>query len=158
MIRLKISNGWRKCFVSIAVGKCLGGKSYVWWHCPQVFNDEWATSGGMTKRQLNDLEMEFLISLDWRLHVTPVEFEDMASNLERAVAKKQITARKWNGLTYTDLQVIPCHEYDVAVLNYELCMWFLLKDTSCSTLISIYKKFGIWTEPQTLFSNDDVII
>ena len=76
----------------------------------------------MTKRQLNDLEMEFLISLDWRLHVTPVEFEDMASNLERAVAKKQITARKWNGLTYTDLQVIPCHEYDVAVLYYELCM------------------------------------
>jgi len=72
----------------------------------EVFNDEWATSGGMTKRQLNDLEMEFLISLDWRLHVTPVEFEDMASNLERAVAKKQITARKWNGLTYTDLQVL----------------------------------------------------
>ena len=71
----------------------------------QVFNDEWATSGGMTKRQLNDLEMEFLVSLDWRLHVTPVEFEDMASTLERAVAKRQITARKWNGLTYTDLQV-----------------------------------------------------
>lgn len=72
----------------------------------EVFNDEWATSGGMTKRQLNDLEMEFLISLDWRLHVTPVEFEDMASTLERTVAKKQIVARKWNGLTYTDLQVL----------------------------------------------------
>jgi len=72
----------------------------------EVFNDEWASSGGMTKRQLNDLEMEFLVSLDWRLHVTPVEFEGMAQTLEQTVVKKQITQRNWNGLTYTDLQVL----------------------------------------------------
>ena len=71
----------------------------------QVFNDEWATSGGLTKRQLNDLEIDFLISIDWRLHVTPDEFEGMASTIEQAVAKKQIDKRNWKALTYTDLQV-----------------------------------------------------
>jgi len=72
----------------------------------EVFNDEWATSGGLTKRQLNDLEIDFLISIDWRLHVTPDEFEGMASTIEQAVAKKQIDKRNWKALTYTDLQVL----------------------------------------------------
>jgi len=72
----------------------------------EVFNDEWATSGGVSRNQLNRLELEFLSSIDWRLHVTPAEFETMANSIERAVARKQLNIRHWEQLTYTDLTVL----------------------------------------------------
>merc|ERR1719414_2602361 len=69
----------------------------------EVFNEEWAASGGKSRKELNKLEIEFLTSIDWRIHVTPRDFEAMAETIERAVAKKQLTIRHWEDFTYTDL-------------------------------------------------------
>jgi len=72
----------------------------------EVFNEEWATSGGLSRKQLNRLEIEFLTSIDWRLHVTPAEFEKTATSIERAVAQKQLNNRHWEQFTYTDIMVL----------------------------------------------------
>jgi len=72
----------------------------------EVFNEEWAASGGKSRKELNKLEIEFLTSIDWRIHVTPRDFEAMAETIERAVAKKQLTIRHWEDFTYTDLLVL----------------------------------------------------
>ena len=35
----------------------------------EVFNDEWAQSGGMDAKEMNRLEIEFLSAIDWRIFV-----------------------------------------------------------------------------------------
>jgi len=72
----------------------------------EVFNEEWAASGGVSRKELNRLEIEFLTSIDWKLHVTPMEFERMASTIERSVAHKQLAVRHWEQITYTDMTVL----------------------------------------------------
>lgn len=72
----------------------------------EVFNEEWAASGGISRKELNRLEIEFLTSIDWRLHVTPTEFERMAETIERSVAQKQLANRHWEQITYTDMMVL----------------------------------------------------
>ena len=32
----------------------------------EVFNDEWASSGGIDTKELNRLELSFLSAMDWR--------------------------------------------------------------------------------------------
>merc|ERR1712126_753599 len=39
----------------------------------EVFNDEWATSGGMDTKELNQLEVKFLAAMDWRIFVDNAE-------------------------------------------------------------------------------------
>ena len=46
----------------------------------EVFNDEWATSGQMEKKELNKLELDFLMAIDWNIFVSPDEFEVYRSN------------------------------------------------------------------------------
>jgi len=72
----------------------------------EVFNEEWAASGNISRKELNRLEIEFLTSIDWRLHVTPTEFESMATTIERSVAQKQLAIRHWEQITYTDIMVL----------------------------------------------------
>merc|ERR1711990_20431 len=71
----------------------------------EVFNDEWATSGGMEKKELNELELNFLTAIDWRIYVSLDEYEETTRQLEWAVAVKQIDDRGgWT--TYSDLTVL----------------------------------------------------
>merc|ERR1712018_1055532 len=35
----------------------------------EVFNDEWASSGGIDTKELNRLEVKFLAAMDWRIFV-----------------------------------------------------------------------------------------
>lgn len=71
----------------------------------EVFNDEWATSGGMEKKELNELELNFLTAIDWRIYVSLDEYEETTRQLEWAVAVKQIDDRGgWT--TYSDLLVL----------------------------------------------------
>ena len=47
----------------------------------EVFNDEWATSGGMEKKELNELELNFLTAIDWRIYVSLDEYEETTRQL-----------------------------------------------------------------------------
>ena len=57
----------------------------------EVFNDEWANSGGMEKKELNNLELDFLTAIDWKIYVSPDEYEETTKKLELAVAVKQVS-------------------------------------------------------------------
>ena len=67
----------------------------------EVFNDEWAISGGLEKKELNRIELDFLSALDWRVYVSPEDYEQTAENLEYMVAAKKVQDRGgWT--TYSD--------------------------------------------------------
>jgi len=67
----------------------------------EVFNDEWAISGGLEKKELNRMELDFLSAIDWKIYVTPEDYEHTAENLEYLVAAKKVQDR--GGLTtYSD--------------------------------------------------------
>merc|ERR1711981_949622 len=71
----------------------------------EVFNDEWATSGHMEKKELNRLELEFLLAIDWNIYASPDDYELTTQKLEWAVAAKEVRNRGgWT--TYTDLNVL----------------------------------------------------
>ena len=70
----------------------------------EVFNDEWAKSGAMEKKELNELELNFLSAIDWSIYVSPNEYEQTTQKIELAVALKQVGDRGgWT--TYSDLLV-----------------------------------------------------
>ena len=70
----------------------------------EVFNDEWAKSGAMEKKELNELELNFLSAIDWSIYVSSDEYEQTTQNIELAVALKQVGDRGgWT--TYSDLLV-----------------------------------------------------
>ena len=48
----------------------------------EVFNDEWASSGGIDTKELNRLELSFLSALDWRIYVENQEFEKAVEKLK----------------------------------------------------------------------------
>ena len=70
----------------------------------EVFNDEWAKSGAMEKKELIELELNFLSAIDWSIYVSSDEYEQTTQNIELAVALKQVGERGgWT--TYSDLLV-----------------------------------------------------
>jgi len=73
----------------------------------EVFNDEWAQSGGMDAKEMNKLEIEFLAAIDWRIFVNTEEFQDAVKKVERDISAKGVTARGW--ATYTELAVLSGH-------------------------------------------------
>merc|ERR1711902_248237 len=57
------------------------------------------------KKELNNLELDFLTAIDWRIYVSPDEYEETTRKLEMAVAAKQVEDRGgWT--TYSDLMVL----------------------------------------------------
>lgn len=72
----------------------------------EVFNDEWASSGNLEKKELNRLELEFLSAIDWNLYINPKEFESTTQRLEAAVACKQVAMRQGQWTTYSDINVL----------------------------------------------------
>ena len=48
----------------------------------EVFNDEWASSGGIDTKGLNRLELSFLSVLDRRIYVENQEFEKAVEKLK----------------------------------------------------------------------------
>jgi len=67
----------------------------------EVFNDEWATSGGMDTKELNKLEINFLSAMDWRVFVKKDEFLGVVESVEEDIALRQVAERGW--ATYTEL-------------------------------------------------------
>jgi len=70
----------------------------------EVFNDEWASSGGIDTKELNRLELSFLSALDWRIYVDNQDFEKAVKKIETDIAFKEVTKRGW--ASYTDLEVL----------------------------------------------------
>merc|ERR1719431_449468 len=70
----------------------------------EVFNDEWATSGGVDTKELNKLELGFLSALDWRIYVGNDEFKMAVTKVETDIALREISRRGW--ATYSDLTVL----------------------------------------------------
>jgi len=70
----------------------------------EVFNDEWASSGGIDTKELNRLELSFLSALDWRIYVENQEFEKAVEKIETDIALKEVSRRGW--ASYTDLAVL----------------------------------------------------
>jgi len=70
----------------------------------EVFNDEWASSGGVDTKELNRMEIGFLSALDWRIFVDKKEFEEAVEKVERDIAMKEVTGRGW--ASYSDLSVL----------------------------------------------------
>jgi len=70
----------------------------------EVFNDEWAQSGGMDVKEINNLEIDFLSAIDWRIFVGPDEFSQAVEKVETKVALKEVTDRGW--ATYTELNTL----------------------------------------------------
>merc|ERR1711997_403256 len=75
----------------------------------EVFNDEWATSGNLEKKELNRLELEFLSAIDWNIYVSPDDYELTTQKLEWAVATKEVENRPGGWITYTDINVLSRH-------------------------------------------------
>jgi hypothetical protein len=75
----------------------------------EVFNDEWATSGNLEKKELNRLELEFLSAIDWNIYVSPDDYELTTQKLEWAVANKEVENRPGGWTTYTDINVLSRH-------------------------------------------------
>merc|ERR1711997_1244764 len=75
----------------------------------EVFNDEWATSGNLEKKELNRLELEFLSAIDWNIYVSPDDYELTTQKLEWAVANKEVENRPGGWTTYTDINVLSIH-------------------------------------------------
>jgi len=73
----------------------------------EVFNDEWAQSGGVDTKEMNKLEIEFLSAMDWRIFVKKEEFQDAVKKVERDISMKRVANRGW--ATYTELAVLSGH-------------------------------------------------
>jgi len=75
----------------------------------EVFNEEWANSAGMEKKDLNRLEMDFLSNIEWNCHVTPKQFDKMTDKLEQNVIQRQLERRSGGWTTYTDINILSKH-------------------------------------------------
>merc|ERR1711872_934513 len=82
----------------------------------EVFNDEWASSGGIDTKELNRLELSFLSALDWRVYVTNQEFQTTLCRLEADIAIREVTARDGDA-TYSDLTVLGSGEQAAHMLS-----------------------------------------
>ncbi|XP_046618760.1 protein CNPPD1 [Neodiprion virginianus] len=70
----------------------------------EVFNTEWAESAGLTLSEINSLEMDFLVAIDWTIFVCNNDFWDRLQRLERDIAYKEGQKRGW--FSYTDLNFL----------------------------------------------------
>merc|ERR1711981_647994 len=82
----------------------------------EVFNDEWASSGGIDTKELNRLEVKFLAAMDWRIFVDDTEFQTTLSRLEADIAIREVTARDGDA-TYSDLSVLGSGEQAAHMLS-----------------------------------------
>merc|ERR1712198_113548 len=82
----------------------------------EVFNDEWASSGGIDTKELNRLEVKFLAAMDWRIFVDDAEFQTTLSRLEADIALREVTARDGDA-TYSDLTVLGSGEQAAHMLS-----------------------------------------
>lgn len=73
----------------------------------EVFNDEWAQSGGMDTKEINKLEIEFLSAIDWKIFVNTEDFKKSMTSVEQDIAMKEVSDRGW--VTYTELAVLSQH-------------------------------------------------
>lgn len=93
----------------------------------QVFNDEWAEFAGIELLTLNQLEIDFLLNIDWDIHVRPKQFFDKLQLIETLVTWKQTSSRYKNGgnsgYTYQEL------------LSLEKCLsWKIITDQVLKTI------------------------
>jgi len=81
----------------------------------EVFNDEWATSGGIDTKELNRLELSFLAAIDWRIFVAQEEFRAALHRVETEIAVQEMTSR--GSGTYSDLTILSSGESARQLLN-----------------------------------------
>ena len=82
----------------------------------QVLNGEWAASGSLDLNSLNRLELDFLIAMDWDLHVQPALFFEKLAVIELLVTWKQTQLRSTaGGYTYQELLSLErgCFEWNL---------------------------------------------
>merc|ERR550539_1722234 len=82
----------------------------------EVFNDEWASSGGIDTKELNRLEVKFLAAMDWRIVVDDAEFQTTLCRLEADIAIREVSARDGDA-TYSDLSVLGSGEQAAHMLS-----------------------------------------
>jgi hypothetical protein len=82
----------------------------------EVFNDEWASSGGIDTKELNRLEVKFLAAMDWRIFVDDAEFQTTLCRLEADIAIREVTDRDGDA-TYSDLTVLGSGEQAAHMLS-----------------------------------------
>lgn len=68
-----------------------------------MLNEEWAELASVSLQSLNKLEIDFLMALDWNVHVTPAQFYNKLKLIETLVTWKQIQRRHGQGCTYQEL-------------------------------------------------------
>nr|CAD7262524.1 unnamed protein product [Timema shepardi] len=67
----------------------------------EVFNDEWAASAGISVKDINQIEREFLQAIDWEVFVSEQAFWKQLCKVETNVALQEGKRRGW--FSYTDL-------------------------------------------------------
>uniref|UniRef100_A0A2C9KAS9 Protein CNPPD1 n=1 Tax=Biomphalaria glabrata TaxID=6526 RepID=A0A2C9KAS9_BIOGL len=70
----------------------------------EVFNDEWADNIDQDVDIVNQMEMTFLNAIDWRLFVSPNDFDNALAAIERRLALREGLKRNW--FTYSELDVL----------------------------------------------------
>ncbi|KAJ9579852.1 hypothetical protein L9F63_004491 [Diploptera punctata] len=68
----------------------------------EVYNDEWAASAGISVKEMNRFERDFLQAIQWEVFVSEHAFWTRLSKMEREVALKEGRRRGW--FSYTDLE------------------------------------------------------
>jgi len=98
----------------------------------EVFNDEWASSGGIDTNELNRLELSFLSALDWRIYVDSHEFQIAVAKLETNIAFKEVIQRGW--ASYTDFEVLSRNSEIQNLLNN--CIIYTMQ--MCAICVTAY--------------------
>lgn len=70
----------------------------------EVFNDEWANSGGLEVKEMNRLEREFLDAINWEVYVSEAVFWERLRWLESRLALREGRNRGW--FSYTELTTL----------------------------------------------------
>lgn len=70
----------------------------------EVFNTEWAQSGGLSISYINQLEKDFLKAIDWTVFVHNQDFWERLQKLEKDIAYKEAQKRGW--FSYTELSCL----------------------------------------------------
>uniref|UniRef100_A0A0B6ZW66 Protein CNPPD1 n=1 Tax=Arion vulgaris TaxID=1028688 RepID=A0A0B6ZW66_9EUPU len=93
----------------------------------EVFNDIWAENTDQSVDEVNQMEIDFLQAMDWKLFVRPQEFENTLSAIERRLALQEGLKRGW--YTYTEMDML---------MNSDL-MWTMWTNVGaeCSKLLTV---------------------
>ncbi|XP_054257774.1 protein CNPPD1 [Macrosteles quadrilineatus] len=70
----------------------------------EVFNAEWAYSGGLKLKEMNQLEREFLNAINWEVYVSESMFWERLRSLESMLAVREGRSRGW--FSYTELATL----------------------------------------------------